>query len=153
MPNRIHLAETEIAHTAQMWCAQSEKKSRAESLAENFCRKKQIPTNGYSCSPHNWFVFHRTHSSVHLQFLSAHFRAAACIFPRSNHSQCHGQLSRLSSLRHSHPWKQDQLLNVYTDFREKLHWQRYKEWFHCFEIFCLFYAPDKTRSGRKNAGS
>lgn len=65
VPNRIHLTETEIAHMPRMGCAQSEKTSRTESLAQNFCRKKQIPTNGYSCSLHNWFVFHGIHSSAH----------------------------------------------------------------------------------------
>lgn len=100
VPNRIHLAETEMAHTPLVWCAETEKTSRTESLAQNFCRKKQIPIDGYSCSLHKWSVYHRTHSSAHLLLLSAHLRTSACSFPRSNHSQSHGQLnSRLSSSR------------------------------------------------------
>lgn len=86
VPHRIHLAETEIAHTPQMGCTESEETPRTEFLAQNFCRKKQIPADGYSCSLHKWFVLHGTHSSAQLQFLSAYFRTAACSFPRSNHS-------------------------------------------------------------------
>lgn len=107
VPNRIHLAETEIAHTPQMWCADSKKTSRTESLAQNFCRKKQIPTDGYSCSPHKQFVLHGTHSSAHLQFFSAYFRTGACSFPRSNHSSPSPMDNYPGSVHWeiSHPWK------------------------------------------------
>lgn len=58
------LTETEILHMPLMGLMGREKTSRTESWIQHSCRKKEIPTDVYSCPLHKWFALHETHFSA-----------------------------------------------------------------------------------------